>query len=191
LLPRTSRLAHFTRLPVVQWMLFALVTLSLSLPAQTHAADVASSDASILNAADAAKVTPATVVFRGQVASVQARNSGGVKLPDGMLVLFALVDTSGYSTAVQQKYQAYFITEVPLDINGQTVKPGAYGVGFIEGAKFVVMDLGGHDLFTTGGSRDAALKRPTPLQVLADTAPGHYRLYINRNYVVFTPGPGH
>ena len=132
---------------------------------------------------------PATVFFRGQVASVQARNSGGVKLPDGMLVLCALVDTSGYSTAVQQKYQGYFITEVALDINGQTLKPGAYGVGFIEGSKFIVMDLGAHDLFTVSGNRDAALKRPTPLQVLADSTPGHYRLYINRNYVVFAPAP--
>jgi hypothetical protein len=190
LLPRTSRAANFTRLPIVPWMVFALVALSLSLPAKTSAAAVPSSDASILNAADAAKMLPATVFFRGQVASVQARNSGGVKLPDGMLVLCALVDTSGYSTAVQQKYQGYFITEVALDINGQRLKPGAYGVGFIEGTKFIVMDLGAHDLFTVSGNRDAALKRPTPLQVLADSTPGHYRLYINRNYVVFAPAPG-
>src|SRR6202453_128136 len=167
-------------------MVFALVALSLSLPAKTNAAAAPSSDASVLNAVDAAKAIPATVFFRGQAASVQARNSGGVKLPDGMLVLCALVDTSGYSTAVQQKYQAYFITEVTLDINGQTLKPGAYGVGFIEGSKFLVMDLGAHDLFMTDGKRDAELKRPMPLQVLADSAANHYRLYINRNYVVIS-----
>jgi hypothetical protein len=190
LLSRTSRAANFTRLPIVPWTLLALVALSLSLPAKTNAAADPSSGASILNAVDAAKVIPATVFFRGQVASVQARNSGGVKLPDGMLVLCALVDTSGYSTAVQQKYQGYFITEVALDINGQTLKPGAYGVGFIERTKFIVMDLGAHDLFTASGNRDTALKRPTPLQVLADSTPGHYRLYINRNYVVFAPAPG-
>jgi hypothetical protein len=183
---RTSR----PRLSIVQWTLFALVALSLSLPAKTYADADPSSGASVLNAADAAKAIPATVFFRGQVASVQARNSGGVKLPDGMLVLCALVDTSGYSTAVQQKYQAYFITEVPLAINGQTLKPGAYGVGFIEGTKFIVMDLGAHDLFTTAGNHDSALKRPTPLQILADTTPSQYRLYINRNYVVFAPAPG-
>ncbi len=190
MLPRTSPPANFTRPPIVQWMLFVLLGLSLSLPAKTSAAADPLSGATVLNAADAAKAIPATVFFRGQVASVQARNSGGVKLPDGMLVLCALVDTSGYSTAVQQKYQAYFITEVPLEINGQTLKPGAYGVGFIEGTKFIVMDLGAHDLFTAPGNRDAALKRPTPLQVLADTTPGHYRLYINRNYVVFAPASG-
>ncbi len=170
--------------------LIALVALSLSFPARTNAASDPSAGASILNAVDAAKAIPATVFFRGQVASVQARNSGGVKLADGMLVLCALVDTSGYSTAVQQKYQAYFITEVALDINGQTLKPGAYGVGFIEGSKFIVMDVGAHELFTANGNRDAALKRPTPLQVLADNTPGHYRLYINRNYVAFAPAAG-
>jgi hypothetical protein len=193
LLPRTSRPANFPRLRIVPpmpviWVLCALVAWSISL--KTYAAADPSSAASVLNAADAAKAIPATVFFRGQVASVQARNSGGVKLPDGMLVLCTLVDTSGYSTAVQQKYQAYFITEVALDINGQTLKPGAYGVGFIEGSKFIVMDLGAHDLFTVSGNRDAALKRPMPLQVLADSTPDRYRLYINRNYVVFAPSPG-
>jgi hypothetical protein len=167
-------------------MLCALMALFFSFVSQTIGA--VPSGASILNAADAARVIPATVFFRGQVASVQARNSAGVKLPDGMFVLCALVDTSGYSTSVQQKYQAYFITEVPLDINGQMLKPGAYGVGFI-GTEFILMDLGAHDLFTIGGNRDAALKRPTPLQILADTAPDHYRLYINRNYVVFAVAP--
>jgi hypothetical protein len=169
--------------------LLLCLVLFLSLPGNVSGA-AASSSPSILKAPDMANLMPATVFFRGQVASVQARNSGGVKLADGMLVLCALVDTSGYSTAVQQKYQGYLITEVALDINGQTLKAGAYGVGFVDGNKFLVMDLGAHDLFTTSGVHDTELKRPTPLQVLADTAPNKYRLYINRNYVVFSPAPG-
>jgi hypothetical protein len=163
--------------------------LLLFLPGNVSAA--ADPGPGILKAADMATLMPATVFFRGQVASVQARNSGGVKLADGMLVLCALVDTSGYSSAVQQKYQAYFITEIALEINGQTLKAGAYGVGFVEGNKFLVMDLGAHDLFAIAGVHDAELKRPTPLQVLADTGPNRYRLYINRNYVVFSPAPGY
>jgi hypothetical protein len=169
----------------VTWLACALTALCFSLPGKTFAAPPTSA-ATVLKAADTANLIPATVFFRGQVASVQARNSGGVKLPDGMLVLCALVDTSGYSTAVQQKYQGYFITEVALDLNGQLLKPGAYGVGFVEGNKFLVMDLGAHDLFTVTGVHDTELKRPTPLQVLDDTAPNKYRLYINRNYVVFS-----
>jgi hypothetical protein len=149
----------------------------------------AESGAVILKPQDINNLMPATVFFRGQTASVQSRNSGGVKLADGMLVLCALVDTSGYSTAVQQKYQGYFITEVTLDINGQTLRPGAYGIGFIQGSKFLVMDLGAHDLLTVNGTHDSELKRPMPLQVLADNAPNRYRLYINRNYVVFSSAP--
>jgi hypothetical protein len=171
------------------WNILLCAILFLSLPGNMSAATDSSSPG-ILKAPDMANLMPATVFFRGQVASVQARNAGGVKLADGMLVLCALVDTSGYSTAVQQKYQSYFITEVALDINGHTLQPGAYGVGFVEGNKFLVMDLGAHDLFTVGGVHDTELKRPTPLQVLADTAPNRYRLYINRNYVVFSPAPG-
>jgi len=173
----------------VTWLAYILVALCLSLLAKTTTA-APTSAATVLKAADTTNLIPTTVFFRGQVASVQARNSGGVKLPDGMLVLCALVDTSGYSTAVQQKYQGYFITEVALDINGQLLKPGAYGVGFVEGNKFLVMDLGAHDLFTTNGIHDPELKRPTPLQVLDDTTPNKYRLYINRNYVVFSPASG-
>jgi hypothetical protein len=176
----------FTAKSCLATLLFAVV--SLSLPGKMSGA--ADASPGILKPADMANLLPATVFFRGQVATVQARNSGGVKLADGMLVLCALVDTSGYSTSVQQKYQAYFITEIALDINGQTLKPGAYGVGFVEGNKFLVMDLGAHDLFTTVGVHDAELKRPTPLQVLSDTTPNRYRLYINRNYVVFSPGLG-
>lgn len=102
-----------------------------------------------------------------------------------MYVLAALVDTSGYSSAVQQKYQAYFITEAAIEINGHPLAPGIYGVGFV-GGKFGVLDVGSHDLFSVDATHDAALKRPTPLQVIADEAAGKYRLYEGRDYVVIS-----
>lgn len=99
-------------------------------------------------------------------------------------MLIALVDTSGYSSQDQQKYQAYLITEEPIDIGGHRIAPGAYGCGFIAGNKFVVMDIGAHDLFTVSSTRDAALHRPTPLQILPSGS--SYRLYAGRNFVEFT-----
>jgi hypothetical protein len=162
------------------------LNLLLCLTVALTAAAAPAAGPSLLTAPEAAKLLPETVFFRGQVAGVQGRNSGGLKLDDGMLVLCALVDTSGYSTAVQQKYQAYFITEVPLDINGQTLQPGSYGVGFIQGNKFLVMDVGAHDLLSVDGSLDAELKRPRPMQLLAGSTPNKFRLYINRNYVVIS-----
>ncbi len=142
----------------------------------------------VLHAADAAKVLPPAVFFKGQSAPVQARNSGGIKFADGAFVLAALVDNSGYSTAVQQKYQAYFITETTIEINGHPLSPGAYGVGFVQG-HFGVMDIGGHDLFAVDSTRDADLKRPTPLQIIAADQPGQYRLYQGRDYVLISRAP--
>jgi hypothetical protein len=130
------------------------------------------------------KLLPASVYYKGQSATTQLRNSGGVKFADGTFVLATLVDTSGYSTDVQAKYQAYFITEDPIKIGGQSLAAGIYGVGFVAGNKFVVTDVGAHDLLTVNSNDDAGLKRPMPLTVMADPA-GGFRLYSGRRYVVF------
>jgi hypothetical protein len=155
-----------------------------ALPAQSVSA--ASSPATILNATEAQKIFPATVFFKGQTAPIQARNSGGVRLADKSLVLISLVDTSGYSSQVQERYQAYLITETALEIDGHTLAPGAYGCGFIAGDSFVVMDLSGHDLFIARSKHDDDMRRPTPLQILAATGEtGSYRLYAGRNFITF------
>ena len=139
----------------------------------------------VLKPADTQKLLPASVFYRAQSATTQLRNSGGVKFGDGYLVLATMVDTSGYSSDVASKYQAYFITEVPIKIGGQSLGAGAYGIGFVADNKFVVTDVGAHDVLTAATGDDAGLKRPTPLQVMADPA-GGYRLYSGRRYVSFT-----
>lgn len=141
--------------------------------------------ATLLKPAEAAALLPPTVFFQGKTAPVQGRNSGGIRFEDKSLMLVSLVDTSGYSSQVQEKYQAYLITESPLDIDGHRLSPGAYGCGFISSG-FIVMDIGGHDLFTANASRDSDLRRPTPLQVMAaPDGAGRYRLYAGRNFVSF------
>lgn len=139
----------------------------------------------VLKPADMQKLLPSAVFYRGQSATTQLRNSGGVKFSDGYFVLTTLVDTSGYSTGVQAKYQAYFINEVPIKIGGQNLAAGIYGIGFIADNKLVVTDVGAHDVLTVSTGEDANLKRPTPLQVVADPA-GGYRIYAGRRYVVFS-----
>jgi hypothetical protein len=168
--------------------LFAVLLLCLPLAAlaqQTGAAPAAAAAApGVLNAEAAARLLPATVFFAGQTAPVQARNSAGVRFADG-LMLAALVDTSGYASDVQQKYQAYLLTEVPLRIADRTLPAGAYGCGFVGGA-FVVMDIGGRDLLRVPAASEAALRRPMPLQVLAGGAAGEYRLLSGRSAVSFS-----
>lgn len=145
---------------------------------------VAQSSATILKPADMTKLVPPTVFYRGQTATTQQRNSSGVKFADGFYIVTSLVDTSGYSTGVAAKYQAYFITEVPITVAGQRLAAGAYGIGFIEGGKFLVTDLGGHDVINVANASDGDLKRPMPLQIVANPA-GGFRLYAGRKYVVF------
>jgi hypothetical protein len=140
----------------------------------------------VLKPADMEKLLPASVYYKGQSATTQLRNSGGVKFADGYFVLTTLVDTSGYSTDVQAKYQAYFITEVPIKLGGENLPAGIYGIGFVAGGKLVVTDVGAHDLLTVNTGEDVGMKRPTPLQVVADTAGGGYRIYAGRRYVSFS-----
>jgi hypothetical protein len=139
----------------------------------------------LLTAPEAAKLLPGSVFFRGQSAPIQARNSGGVQFAKNALLLISLVDTAGYSSALQEKYQAYLITEAAIDIEGHRLEPGAYGCGFLAAKAFVVMDIGGHDLFSVRSSKDAELRRPTPLQVLTSPGGVGYRLYVGRDFVNF------
>jgi hypothetical protein len=100
------------------------------------------------------------------------------------------VDTSGYSTAVAQSYQAYLITEVPLAFGAHVLVPGCYGFGFVAGDKMVMMDVGANVLFEAPTVKDADLKRPNPLQIRSDSTAGQYRLYMGRTYVVFSQAAG-
>lgn len=139
----------------------------------------------VLKPADTQKLLADKVYYKGQSAPTQLRNSGGVKFADGSYMLATLVDNSGYSSDVQAKYQAYFITEVALKIGGHDLPAGIYGVGFVADNKFIVTDVGAHDLLTVTSSTDSDMKRPTPLQVTTDPS-GGFRLYSGRRYVQFT-----
>jgi hypothetical protein len=139
----------------------------------------------VLKAPDAAKMLPGSVFFRGRTANVQGRNAGGVKFSDGMMVLATLVDSTGYSSAIAEKYQGYLLVEVSLTVGGQTLQPGAYGFGFVAGDKFVVQDIGAHDVLTASSTKDAELKPAMPLQFKA-AGSGAFRLYAGRSYVEFS-----
>ena len=61
------------------------------------------------------------------------------------------------------------LNEVTLEIGGQTLKPGAYGFGFLNSGKFVIMDLAANDLVQAASQRDAEMKGPVPLQVVVSS----------------------
>jgi hypothetical protein len=143
-----------------------------------------SSEPGIIDRAQAVGIMPSSVFYAGQSAPTQGRNSAGVRFPGGRLAIMAMVDTSGYSSAVAQRYQAYLLTETPLKFGGQTLPPGAYGFGFVEGNRVLVMNIAGDEVGHTTSTRDDQLHRPTPLQILADPSnPNAYRLYLGRDYI--------
>ena len=96
----------------------------------------------------------------------------------------ALVDASGYSTAVQQKYQGLLISETKLNIGGSELAPGAYGFGFA-GDKFTVMNVANEDVLSVPSQTDASLKRPVPLKLTEDG--GVYKLYAGRKWITVKP----
>lgn len=168
---------------------FAMVVASLLVVGpfwSTTSASPADGKDVVLKASDITpKLFPDAVFFRGQSAPVQMRNTGGVHFADDFYMLAGMVDNSGYSSGIRQKYQAYLLTEVPLQIGGQSVKPGAYGFGFLEGGKFILLDLGANDLFQVSSARDSEMKRPMPFQIVASPEAGKYRLYMGREFVEF------
>lgn len=145
------------------------------------AAFVTQAGAQILTADQVKKIAPSSFFFAGQSASVQLRNTVGLKNTAGKVVLAGLVDTSGYSTAIAEKYQGFLIAETKLSFDGATLDPGAYGFGF-KGGKFTVMNVAASDVFSIASQNDDQLKHPVPLKLEKDGAA--YRLYAGRKYVV-------
>ena len=127
-----------TRLGRIALALWMGLVVAAGMPLAAHAQG--GGNGTVLTVAETTKLLPEKVYFKGQSATTQLRNSGGVKFGDGQFVLATMVDTSGYSSDVSQKYQAYLIAETAVKIEGHDLPAGVYGVGFVADGKFVVMD---------------------------------------------------
>ena len=162
------------KLPV-RLAFIAAMALSLITPV------VAQNKASVLTPAELKKVVPSAYFFRGQSASVQLRNAVGFRDSSDRYVLAALVDTSGYSTDIQEKYQGLFITEVKLKVGDAFLAPGAYGFGFKDN-KFMILDVSSSEILNVPFKTDDSVAHPVPLKLTADGA--SYRLYAGKKWVM-------
>ena len=126
--------------------------------------------------------------FQGKSAPLQLRNAAAAKLSGNAVVWASLVDTSGYATSVQERYQFYFVTEIPLQVGTAQLPAGAYGGGFL-GDRFLLMDLGGHTVIQGPTQTDAALPRPRPLQFRPDTTDS-VKLFLGKRWVSLRPAKG-
>ena len=135
----------------------------------------------VLNADELKKAVPTEYFYRGQKAPVELRNAVGFQLADGKMTIAALVDASGYSTAIQQKYQGMLITETKLNIGGSSLGPGQYGFGFAADGKFNVMDVANNDVLSASYQTDQALQRAVPLKLVEDGE--GYKLYAGKKWI--------
>ncbi len=136
----------------------------------------------VLTGAELTRVVPSGFYFQGLSAPTQMRNSAAVRFGKDRFVIAGLVDTSGYSADVREKYVGFLITDSAITLNGESLPAGAYGFGFATEGKMTVMDLAGKDLLSVAIENDKSMRRPRPLMMSAD--PGGVRLYNGRNYVV-------
>ena len=160
--------------------IFAVLILSLALSGFAQQDKAQEKKPGVVTGADLKLVVPTTYFFDDQVAPVQARNAIAIRAKDGKIVTAGLVDNSGYSTDVAQKYQGYLITSKKITIEGQALNPGQYGFGFVDG-KFRVMDVGANDVMSVDFHTDDKLQRPAPFKV--SVSGGDYRIYSGKKYV--------
>jgi hypothetical protein len=97
------------------------------------------------------------------------------------MTLAALVDASGYSTAIQQKYQGMLVTESKLNVGGSELAPGQYGFGFTAEGKFVVMNVANDDVLSVAFQTEPALQHAVPLKMVEDGE--GYKLYAGKKWV--------
>ena len=156
--------------------------ITISLLAVSFSIANAQDAASVLNEKDSARVVPTGFYFEGQSAPTQMRNSAAARFGTKRHVIAGLVDTSGYSTGVREKYQGFLITDSAIRIGDKQLGVGAYGFGFSDDAKFNVFDVGGNLVLSTGAAKDTTMKRPRPLMLTIES--GELRLYAGRSYTV-------
>lgn len=136
----------------------------------------------ILTGAELTRVVPTGFYFQGQSAPTQMRNSAAARFGTNRLVIAGLVDTSGYAADVRAKYEGFLITDMTISINGSELGTGAYGIGFSDAGKLLVMDISGKEVLSVTTAKDNALKRPRPLMMA--NSPDGIRLYSGRDYAV-------
>jgi len=123
--------------------------------------------------------------LEGNSIPTERRNAALVKTPAGARVEFALLDTSGYSSEVQEKYHGMIISEGSFTVCGVKLGVGSFGFGTkmpkppaSGSAEFFFYDQAGAKLGQCTAAKDTHLKAPRPLQVVASGGKAHLYLGI-------------
>ena len=135
------------------------------------------------------KIVPKDFVLEENAIPAEKRNTVLALTPSGGRVIAGLLDTSGYSSQVQEKYRGMLISEGSVNVCGHEVGTGSYGFGFTKApgasqgktSDFMLYDQAGKKVMECTAKWDAKLKSPRPLQVVVNG--GTARLYVSRSWV--------
>ena len=132
---------------------------------------------------------PNDFYLEGNRIPVEKRNAALVKTPAGARLVLALIDTTGYSSQIRQKYIGMVITEGAVSICSVTLGVGSYGFGLEkpastsnEDAKFFLYNQAGEKVGDCAAPKDTAVKQPKPLTVVVSKEVGT-RLYLGRYFL--------
>jgi hypothetical protein len=132
---------------------------------------------------------PNDFYLEGNRIPVEKRNAALLKTPAGARLVLALIDTTGYSSQIKQKYIGMVITEGTVSVCGVSLSVGSYGFGLekpaassSEDAKFFLYNQAGDKVGDCAAKKDNALKQPKPLGVVLSKE-GGARLYLGRYFL--------
>ena len=132
---------------------------------------------------------PKDFYLEGNRIPVEERNAVLLKTPAGARLVLALIDTTGYSAQIKQKYIGMVITEGAVSVCSVPLTVGSYGFGLekpaatsSEDAKFFLYNQAGQTVGPCGAKKDSALKQPKPLNIVLSKE-GGARLYLNRYFL--------
>lgn len=166
------------------WIVVTFAALAV-LPGPARAQDVFQH----VTGKDFDRALPRDFYLEGNAIPTQKRNAAMLKTAEGAGILFSLIDTTGYSSQVQEKYIGMLITEAGVALCGEPVEVGSYGFGLKkpaptsdEDATFYLYDQGGKQVTECSAKKDTEIKQPTPLQVVLE-AGKPARLYLGRYWL--------
>jgi len=128
------------------------------------------------------QLLPATVFLDGENVPTQERNAALLQLPNGKLLLASLIDTSGYSSAYQEKYSGVLLLQAGITIGSKNLDAGAYAIGQKKNGDDVtlyVYNIGGDRVAELATQRQDSLRPVKPLQIVV-AEDGSVRLYLGR-----------
>ena len=132
---------------------------------------------------------PNDFYLEGNRIPVGKRNAALLKTPAGARLLLALLDTTGYSSQIKEKYAGMIITEGTVSVCSVSLSVGSYGFGLekpaatsSEDAKFFLYNQAGEKVGDCGAKKDKAVKQPKPLNVVLSKEAGA-RLYLGRYFL--------